>query len=280
MWCLRCRDRVKPDDNFPESKRTLKNGTVMLSGLGQCGQKINVIAKSLAGEGLIDDVKTIAENAKVGIRQNYPPKVRAFIESHANWTITHIRAARKPIEKSHEMILNALTLGKLAENKKKLSYDQLYHLSLEIALKDKDVEHELIRLEKNHVIQIFKLKLSGGSIIDEISKRIDKASETDESQIESRMDINLRGKVIKFGEFMEKGYKAAGDSFFLYDAIENNCQKFVYVLLKANGLLTQDVSKYIYQPAKTLLEKSEWVKEVAKYITDASARIDSLINGK
>jgi hypothetical protein len=83
-------------------------------------------------------------------------------------------------------------------------------------------------------------------------------------------------------EFIDKGHQLMGDPDFTdYDVVTNNCQRFVTSCLKANGLLTHDLSKFINQDVQSIYDQLPWYsKAVTDFATDLEARLDRLIEGE
>ena len=115
-------------------------------------------------------------------------------------------------------------------------------------------------LEKNQVVQI---------------KR-DEDVENRQGQI---MPVNLGGKQISFREFLSKG-SLADPQFWIYSPYNENCQHFVTVLLRSNGLLTPELNQFINQSAHDLFKDSPITKKIAKLVTGLAARIDILFHGR
>ena len=171
--------------------------------------------------------------------------------------IKEIYIGRNPIQSYVTKLLNLLTLGKLEQQKKKLHYDDLYHLYMIVVLES----GMNLLVEKNSVINIQLIPLSY----------------KDKSESIIQIPVN---KEIKFGEMMKKTQEDVGESFFKYDHVDNNCQYFVMNILKSNGLLTTEANNFIMQNIVEVLKTSPtYASTIARLATEASAKLDMLFYG-
>lgn len=63
----------------------------------------------------------------------------------------------------------------------------------------------------------------------------------------------------KMGKFnmqtmMQNAQAMMGDKYYSYDPFSNNCQGFIQTILRSNGLLTEPLNKFVYQPVEALLK--------------------------
>lgn len=88
------------------------------------------------------------------------------------------------------------------------------------------------------------------------------------------MVVDLKGKKITFGDFINNAVSSVGNSIYLYDHENNNCQKFVSDLLRANGLMTPELNKFINQDVKAILSTSpEFTFTIARFATETKAKL-------
>src|SRR5271170_7434339 len=82
------------------------------------------------------------------------PKLKKYLNKNGNVKIEKLCVYRAPLSKTYILIADYITQGKFSEIKKLLNYDDIYHLALYFELQNGCCG----LLEKNHVIQINKLK--------------------------------------------------------------------------------------------------------------------------
>ena len=115
----------------------------------------------LTGEGWLSDafgaVKKVATTAvqrvidvSKGKRDGYGPKVRNYLAANGGRTIKGLTLRRDPIRSMLHGAINAITLGRWAQARKKYAYDKVFHLGLEVQL---DGGPTTI-VEKNEVINV------------------------------------------------------------------------------------------------------------------------------
>jgi len=203
------------------------------------------------GDGFVGDLI----NKILPTRQQFPPKVRAIIQKYKDYFVKNIIIARDPIQSYVSNILSFLSGGKIDEQLKKLNYDKMYHLYMNVEL----VNGPDILVEKNEVVN---MQVNNGK----------NASDT--------IGVSVNKK-ITFGELIDNAVKAVGPSIYLYDHINNNCQKFIRDILNSNGLLTSEANKFIMQDAEAILKTSpSYLNQIARFATEAKAKINRLIEGE
>ena len=183
--------------------------------------------------------------------------------------------SRKPIAEGHKKFLNLLSFGKFGANQERMGYDQLYHLSIEVYLQD-----TAIRAEKNHVIQ-FSYFTFGGSLSSIIKGKlqgvIESASKTDPNTLQ-RMKVELGSSTLTFGQFIQNGLGFMGTGpFHKYDALSGNCQQWVHSMLKANGMLTKQLSEFILQEATELMKDMMYLKPLVDKVTGITTWFDKFV---
>jgi hypothetical protein len=200
--------------------------------------------EGLKGNGILSDL----------VPTQFTKDTAAFITNHKDWMITNMNVARKPIDDGLISLINYMSLGRVKENKDKLHYDQIWHLSLELELSN-GTNKKYIRFEKNQTPQIFPLTQLGSGLINVLGKfknyvknklkvTINNALDTDPKTVQV-MKVYLR-EPINFFEFIINGIKRVGENaFFRYSAIQYNCQHFVMNLLLANGINNPQNKKFV-----------------------------------
>ena len=93
------------------------------------------------------------------------------------------------------------------------------------------------------------------------------------------MQVPLNGKNITLNELVEKG-SSNNPTFWQYSPLSSgNCQAFTSAMLRNNGLLTNEASKFITQNAEALLEGSPEAQKFSETITDIGSRFHILLHG-
>ena len=77
-------------------------------------------------------------------------------------------------------------------------------------------------------------------------------------------------------DFIEKAEKTGGETFYRYNAVTANCQRFVSVLLNSSGKTGSD--NFVMQDATQLI-KNSGLRRVAGTITDMAALGERAIFG-
>lgn len=206
------------------------------------------------GEGLVGDlVDKIAPT-----RKQFPPKVRNILAKYKDEKVIGIEVGRNPVQSYATKILNWISQGKFEEQLKKMNYDDVYHLFMIVKL----ANGKSLLIEKNSVVNI-----------QEVSPNyIDKAS--------SKINVPIT-KSITFGDMIKNAVNQVGESIYLYDHVNNNCQVFVRNILKANGLLTPQIESFIMQDVEQLLSTSpEYTNAITRFVTEADAKLNRVIHGE
>lgn len=204
------------------------------------------------GDGIIRDLV----DKVLPTRQKFPPKVRKILQDYGNKKITSITVGRTPVQSMVTKALNFLTGGKFNEQIKKLNYDDVYHLFMLVGLEG----GTNMLVEKNSVVNFKPVPSSYGG--------------TDKVVVPVNKSVTL-------GQMVDDAVKAVGPSIYLYDAVHNNCQKFVSDLLKNSGLMNPSLNTFINQDIEKVLSTSPgYAKKIADVFTEGSAKIDRLLEGE
>jgi hypothetical protein len=223
--------------------------------------------RDLKGEGWLSDVFGLAKKAAStvvqrvtdvtkGKRLDYSPKVRAFLAQHGDKTIDGMRIRRDPIRSMLHTAINAITLGRWAAARKKYAYDKVFHLGLELKLKDGPTTVA----EKNEVIYV--------------GPSSPPKDDTETMEIGDPGALTLR-------EMLDKTQRLMGDRYFTYSAFENNCQDFIVAILRANNLWTPARNDFVKQPLEEVIkELPSYTGRLANVATDIAAVADVAIQGR
>ncbi len=217
----------------------------------------------LKGEGVVEDAYNWFSD-KV-LPKTLPSAFKTKLKRYANYTITSITVGRDPVNSVIQRILNILTLGKYDAMKRKLYYDDVFHLYA-IIRAQKNGQNVSLKLEKNNVVVL---------------------KETAD-QPKEYVNIALGGKTISLGEFIGKTMQRMSEvDYVRYDAVSNNCQRFISEHLRANGLMTPEADKFINQDIKQLLSDPAYgfskvitdIGNIAGHLTGGSKRKKNLMIG-
>ncbi len=196
------------------------------------------------------------------IRDYYRPKERELIKKYGDYTITNIVVHKKPVRKSAQYLLNAITKFKFSLNKQQFNLDELYHLYAVLYLESLNGDKIMLRIEKSEQIHF----------------NIVKKLESDQSITVP----NVISNPTLFKTFLERGEKTI-PNYFYYDHRYANCQMFISGLLLASNYIQvgDKVYSFINQDVQDFL-KSLGYKEnlVIKSLTNVSGILDRLIYGK
>jgi hypothetical protein len=173
-----------------------------------------------------------------------PPKVSNWLKQHGNEPIQSLAVCRDPISKTLDLAIDIISKGKYSAIKNRVGYDHFFHLGL--------VVNGWV-LEKNEQFNIRPFKSS-----------------------HELMDVAVPD--ITIGEFMRKASEGDEVAFYRqYDAFSHNCQAMVLRLLQKNGLLTEELRKFIRQDVQALVNELPETHKTAKHITDVASLVSRLL---
>lgn len=174
---------------------------------------------------------------------DYLPSIQKLLNVVGDEDIQRIVIAREPLPKATSFIANLITTGNFERKLKELNYDDVYHLFLVI-----DTSKGRIIVEKNENINI--IRFNGFS----------KTVETRDVSIPNGLTINI---------MLERTKSRMGThKFYNYQALSNNCQKFVDEMLYANGLNNAELHKFILQDSTELLNDDPNFRKLVNTLTD------------
>jgi hypothetical protein len=235
--------------------------------------RVGVLQQQLAGnpqsgEGIVSDavdsLKTgatkVGQYAKAvvfGRGEAYPPKVRTLLEKYGTKTITSAELRRSPVQSLLTSAMNALTFGKFKKNMAKTPYDQLFHLQIVLTLDD----GTKLLLEKNEVINMDILT----------SQSLAKGTEV--------LPITPFTSVV-LNDALEKTKASMGSkAYFDYNAENNNCQDFISVFLRSNGMGDANDFAFVKQDTKKLFKGLSGLAKTAYTLTELGERANVLLTG-
>jgi len=190
------------------------------------------------------------------VRQKYTTATQKWVKANENQTISAMVIRRAPIAAGLNTAFNLITAGQWTPGMKAAGYDKMYHLGVVIT-------------EENGKSSILE-KLSSLNFSDSIST----VPNTEYRKVSVPAGLTVGMMLDKTFDFM------GSEKYFKYDAFANNCQTFIYSLLKSNGLGTQADYDWLLQPLDVLLKNEPgFLPGVAKTITNIGAIWDTLFGG-
>jgi hypothetical protein len=192
-----------------------------------------------------EDIRQVDTQSK----QGYTPAVQAILAQCGNDIVTNIRVCRDVVSANTESLLNAVSLGKFAELKKKYGFDTFFHLYMLF-----DAGGKTLMIEKNQTINL---------------------SYYTKPCLES--EFVSPGGTFTLNQMLDKTRESMGaEKFLTYDVFTNNCQLFLIGIMKANGLLTPKIEKFVYQNINQIVDELPgYVKPLVKGITDIARVVDT-----
>ena len=214
-------------------------------------------SKSKEGSGFIDDMKNKViklKNALIHGRDDYPPKIREFLNNYGNDAIVSATIRRVPIQNNIMKALNYISLGSFGNRLERSDYDKLFHLQF------------IITTDKGHHVQIEK---------EEVIKFV-MNPQPRENEEYSPVTIPER---ITIQELMDNTKDDLGDSMFSYSAKDNNCQDFVMGILDGNNIGSNENRKFVKQDTDDLFANDNFLRKFSNTVTDIGSRVNVLQEG-
>ena len=178
---------------------------------------------------------------------SYSKNVENVLYSYGNEPIIKISIGRVALSKTTLFLLNVISLGELNRKLKDSTYDKLYHLFMII-----ETSRGQFLLEKNEVISLSKKKIPPKSEIINIT-------------IPNGLTLN---------SILEKTKQIMRQDFFTYSGRDNNCQFFIYNILKSNHIITQENEKFVLQDTQQLFNGNPNFRKRLNTITDTGAIVN------
>ncbi len=184
-----------------------------------------------------------------GTRDNYAPSSRKVLAGYGDIGFTEVQVCRKPLNDILQGVIRLAAAGKL-------SYDNLYHLSIRFKLHN----GQWLRLDKRETAEA----TMGGAP--------DSATECRSVNIGAKSPRTVNGvidaTVAKVGK----------PRYFKYRATSWNCQRFVMDVIESAGFgIDADTRAFILQDMGDLFNPS--VEAVANLSTDAKSRLSLILEG-
>jgi len=184
-----------------------------------------------------------------GTRDNYTPSSRKVLAGYGDIGFTEVRVCRKPL---NDILQGAIKLAARG----KLSYDKLYHLSIQFKLHN----GQWLRLDKRETAQAV---MGGG---------VDSDTECRSVSIGAKSPRTVNGVIDATVSRVGK------ERYFKYRATSWNCQRFVMDVIESAGFgIDADTRAFILQDMGDLFNPS--VEAVANLSTDAKSRLSLILEG-
>ena len=214
----------------------------------KAGGKGNLIGGNLIGD--------LARNAKAMIfgREDYPPKVREFLNNYGNDIIVSATLRRVPIRNTILQALNFVSLGSFGHRLDKSDYDKLFHLQFIITTN----RGTRVAIEKEEVIKI--------------NINPQERDNEEYSEVHLSHEITIQQLLNNTKDYMRK-------SMFSYSAKDNNCQDFVMGILNGNDIGSEENRHFAKQDTEDLFSDNNFLRKFSNTVTDLGARADVLQNG-
>ncbi|MCW3101331.1 MAG: hypothetical protein JWL77_6949 [Chthonomonadaceae bacterium] len=212
------------------------------------------------GGGLWSFVRTFASRAHNAIVQKtseMPKLITQFLQKHGNQRIVQLYLGRKPLQTGIMVLGNLISRGELDRVRSELTYDKVAHSYLLLKLQD---GLEFI-LEKNERVMI-KTVISGDDRKELYAIPLSK-------------DVTLK-------QFIENAALVEGARLWKYDAVNTNCQRFCYDMVKDSHLMPSDprtLNALTPQNAGKLIETLGGKDGIVKFVTNLGSYVDVIKNG-
>ena len=220
------------------------------------------------GGSFLDSIKSATKNIYgrvrgfiTGQRFDYQPAIRKLLDEIKDINVIGITIYREPIKQAVNILANIVSLGEIDKYKDKYNIDDMFHLYAIATLSN----NTYIRFEKNSEIDI--QRVNNLPNLEEKYKFVCKMPNTNTS-----LPTMLTKTLNTIGQ----------DRFFKYDALNNNCQSFIYNVLSTNNYnrLNPTMKTFVIQDLSELVKSiNPTSQKVMNTITDLGKRAQILIGG-
>lgn len=197
------------------------------------------------GKGVVDFTNYLSGNR--------PQFLSLVMKRFGDLPIVEITLYRKPVSGMLQKIFNWTNKGQWEQEKKRLNYDDVFHLSMVVKLSN----GVGVMMEKSYRVMI-KI-MPKNYVMDGERMTISKVSST------------FNKMVLNFEDIMRK----KGLSPYIYNAITNNCQIFILHLIRGAGINDPQAETFIKQDTDNLL--GDKLASVSKVSTDLAGAVGSLL---
>jgi hypothetical protein len=206
-------------------------------------QKMERVRNCKKGKGFVDSI--------INGRSDLSPKVKKILSKCGDEVINHLEIQRVPLSKPLMLALNAFSLGQFDKNN---PYDKLFHLRLSITTYLGNYT-----LEKNEVINMT-------------------CSKPQSFEGTETMDVPI--SKITLNELIDNTRKYMGADFIPYSVHNNNCQNFVFGVLKGNHLDTPENVAFVKQNVEQIFKNMPpYIRKLVNTITNIGEKVDIVKQG-
>lgn len=211
----------------------------------------------LVGEGIVGDTIKKIKDTLFFSPDRLPGDSQKIFNQYKDKHITKIIVKRAPLASYITKMANFVSRGAFDKKLASMGYDKSYHLYSIVEFSDAAP----IIIEKNQRINL--------------DTNIPKEKPNTES-------VEVRVPGVTLDTLLETTRKMLGDhDFYQYSIDNNNCQKFIYSILKANGLNNPVIDKFILQDAKELTSSLPgWAVGAFQGATDLAGKIQQVVTGQ
>lgn len=228
---------------------------------GDLFAKVKSVASNLVSSVATKALNVVASATSYPLRNDYPPKVRAILAQYGSGIVNELLLRREPIQGAVETALNYISLGRFAQVKKELNYDNVFHLSLIATITMPDQQQVRIMMEKNEVINMTTDIKPAGEQVEYLPVPVPCC--------------------ITLNEMMARTQSFYGEGYFKYDAFRDNCQAFINTILTANELNTPRIHAFVLQDTASILKGlPDYVSPFANLTTNIAGLADRAIQGE
>lgn len=218
------------------------------------------------GDGILDSAKSLYKKAKhvvtapkrffEGQAKKANPQVRDKLDQIGGLKVVGLQAGRTPLSTVLQRGFDLVSLGNWSKVKKKLGYDDVFHVYLIATLEN----GQRVKLEKNATVELTDYK---------------------PGKKDELLPIDL-DKTRSLKEYLGNAEKAYGKELYKYHPQDSNCQDFATAIIKTNSDAVdhdQQVETFINQDKKALNDSLGFAKKLPAVITDARARLEHAVRG-
>ena len=221
----------------------------------------------ILGGSFYDSIKSATKNIFGRVRsfitgdRGYKPLIQKLLTQYGDKQITGITIIREPIKQYVNILTNIITLGEIDKYKNTYNINELFHLYMIVALND----GSLIRVEKNEEIDI---------------EKVNSIPQLDPKFV---YVCKLPSNNLTLNILLNKTLNTIGQArYFKYDALNNNCQNYLYNILSTNGFnsINPDMKQFIIQDLTQLENKlGDTTKDIMNGLTNIKKRINIITGG-
>lgn len=222
--------------------------------------------KRKRGTGFVSDFKAALKKAKhvvtaplrfiEGPSKKANPQVRDTLSQIGGLKVVGLQAGRTPVHSVLQKGLDLVSLGNWSKQKKKLGYDDVFHVYLIATLEN----GQKVKLEKNATVEVVPYK----------------SNHKDEL-----LNIPLE-KTRSLGQYISNAENIYGGKLYTYHPSQSNCQDFANAIIKSNGDAVehdQQVEKFVNQDKKALNQALGPASIVPEILTDLGGRFEHAVRG-